>query len=140
MISNSVVDKTQGFIYPASPQLQITAFNKPQANQHFALNAHSRENREMLQSFINNSNSFNTTNTYNYITADERSEILAWISPLEPRVRHRDIAARRVDTIGVWMMETEEFRCWHNGSRGDGSYRPTLFCHGNPGVGKSYIT
>jgi len=94
----------------------------------------------MSQSFINNNNSFNTTTTVNYITPDDRSEVLAWISPLEPRVRHRDIVARRADNIGAWLLETEEFKCWQNGSREDGSYRPTLFCHGNPGVGKSYIT
>ena len=37
------------------------------------------------------------------------------------------------------MLETEDFRRWHNGSREDGSYDPALFCDGNPGVGKSYI-
>jgi len=54
-------------------------------------------------------------------------------------VRHRDIGARRVDSIGAWLPGTEEFRCWRNGSREDGSYHPTLFCDGNPGVGKSYL-
>jgi len=97
----------------------------------------------MFRAFNNNDNSFNTTNsfntnTFNY-TSGDGSEILAWLSPLEPRVRHRDIASRRVDSIGEWLLETEEFRRWHNGSRKDGSYHPTLFCYGNPGVGKSYI-
>jgi len=54
-------------------------------------------------------------------------------------VRHRDIGARRIDSIGAWLLETEEFRHWHNGRREDRSYPPTLFCDGNPGVGKSYI-
>jgi len=54
-------------------------------------------------------------------------------------VRHRDIGARRVDSIGAWLLDTEEFRCWHNGGRENASYHPTLFCDGNPGVGKSYI-
>ena len=93
----------------------------------------------MTQAFSNNNNSFNITNTFNSTTPDDRSEILAWLSPLEPRVRHRDIGARRVDSIGAWVLETEEFRRWHNGSREDGSYHPTLFCDGNPGVGKSHI-
>ena len=84
-----------------------------------------------------NTNSFNKT-TYNY-TADDRSEILAWLSPLEPRVRHRDIGARRIDSIGAWLLETKEFKHWHKGNKEDGSYHPTLFCDGNPGVGKSYI-
>jgi len=97
----------------------------------------------MFPAFNNNDNSFNTTNsfntnTFNY-TSNHRSEILAWLSPLDPRVRHRDIASRRVDSIGEWLLETEEFERWRNGSRMDGSYHPTLFCDGNPGVGKSYI-
>ena len=54
-------------------------------------------------------------------------------------MRHRDIGARRVDSIGAWLLETEEFRRWYNGNREDESYHPTLFCDGNPGVGKSYI-
>src|ERR1700733_3040334 len=116
----------------------------------------------MAQDFSNNDNSFNTTgafnnnqncfnkndncyntNTYNTTnvntTIDDRSEILAWLSPLEPRVRHRDIGARRIDTIGAWLLETEEFKRWHKGSREDASYPPTLFCDGDPGAGKSYI-
>ena len=96
-------------------------------------------NRNFLNQYENchNTNTYNTT-TYNY-TTDERSEILAWLSPLEPRVRHRDIRARRIDTIGAWLLETEEFKLWYSGNREDASYRPTLFCDGAAGVGKSYI-
>ena len=96
----------------------------------------------MTGSFNNNQNSFNTntynTATYNY-TTDDRSEILAWLSPLEPRARHQDIRARRIDTIGAWFRETEEFNRLPDGNREDASYRPTLFCDGDPGTGKSYI-
>jgi len=91
----------------------------------------------MTQAFSNNNNSFNIT--VNSTTRDEGPEILAWLSPIEPRVRHRDIGARRADSISAWVLETEEFRRWRNGSREDGSYHSTLFCDGNPGVGKSYI-
>ena len=97
----------------------------------------------MSQAFGNNHNSINIaniSNTFNYTSSDERSEILAWLSPLEPRVQHRDIGAGRIDSIGAWLLETEEFKCWHNGNREDASYRQTLFCNGNPGAGKSYIT
>ena len=38
------------------------------------------------------------------------------------------------------MLETEEFKRWYMGGGEDGSYHQTLFCDGNPGVGKSYIT
>jgi len=94
--------------------------------------------------FNNNDRSFNTSSfnktTVNNTTVDDRSEILAWLSPLEPQIRHRDIASRRVGNIGAWVLETEEFKRWYKGSEDDGSYHPTLFCDGNPGVGKSYIT
>jgi len=74
----------------------------------------------------NNDNCFNTnTTTFNY-TSDDRSEILGRLSPFEPRVRHRGIASRWVDGIGEWVLETEEFKRWHNGSRKDVSYHPTV--------------
>ena len=95
--------------------------------------------KEMSQAFSNNNNSFNIGNTFNYITPDDESRILAWLSPLEPWVRHRDIRAERVDGIGAWLLETREFRRWHNASREDESNHVALFCDGNPGVGKSYI-
>jgi len=98
----------------------------------------------MSQGFNNNQNSFNTTNTFTtntftYLTPDDESKILAWLSPLEPGARHRDIGAQRLDSIGSWLLEAQEFRLWHGGNREDGSNRRTLFCHGNPGAGKSYI-
>ena len=93
----------------------------------------------MSQAFSNIHNSFNTANTFNYTVPYDESKVLAWLSPLEPRVRHRDIGAQRVDSIGAWLLETKEFRCWHSGSSADRSNHAALFCHGNPGVGKSYI-
>ena len=90
----------------------------------------------MSRFFSNNRDSFNTTN--NYYT-DEKPKILAWLSPLEPWVRHRDIGAQRVDGIGAWLLESKEFRRWHNVGGEDESNQGTIFCEGNPGVGKSYI-
>ena len=100
--------------------------------------------------FSRNENSVVIANSFNYTVADVESKILeskileskilAWLSPLEPWVRHRDIGAQRIDSIGAWLLGTEEFRGWYNGSREDGSSHATLFCDGNPGVGKSYIT
>jgi len=92
----------------------------------------------MSQAFSSINNAFNITNSFN-TTPDDRSEILEWLSPLEPRVRHRDIGSQRVDSIGAWLLESTEFRRWNTGSVDDGAYHPTLFCDGNPGVGKSYI-
>ena len=90
----------------------------------------------MSRTFTENINSFNTI----IITAaDEVSQILAWLSPLDPHVRHQDICSQRVDSIGEWLLETNEFRDWYNGSEEEGSDHAALFCYGDPGVGKSYI-
>jgi len=90
--------------------------------------------------FNNNSNSFNTTNVSNHFTAPEdRSGILAWRSPLEPRVRHQNLEAGRVDKVGDWLLQTQQFRSWWDGSTQDESPNATIFCYGNPGAGKTYI-
>ena len=87
--------------------------------------------------FSYNTNSFNVWNNYN--VTDNRSQLLAWISPLEPKLRHRDIQGRRVDNVGEWLMQTEEFKSWHGGSgEGEGD-NAVLFCYGDPGVGKTFI-
>ena len=96
----------------------------------------------MSQSFSHNINSLNTYNikvSNTLSVADERSNILAWLSPLDPKSRHRDIQDRRVESIGEWLLRTEEFRSWHAGSGGGESNDAVLFCYGNPGVGKTYI-
>jgi len=70
---------------------------------------------------------------------DGRSQLLSWLSPLEPKRRHRDIQECRVDNVGEWLMQTEEFRSWHDLSgKGEGD-NAVLFCYGNPGVGKTFI-
>ena len=91
-----------------------------------------------------NNNSYNTTNSYNnvwnnYTIADGGSQILAWLSPLEPNMRHHDIRDRRVEGVGEWLFQTREFRTWRAGSGGGESDHGVLFCYGDPGVGKTHI-
>ena len=97
-------------------------------------------------SLSNNTNSFNVQNVQNlqnvqnnYVVADDRSSLLTWLSPLEPRLRHRDIQERRVDNVGEWLFQTEEFKSWHAGSGEGESDKAVLFCYGGPGVGKTFI-
>jgi len=95
-------------------------------------------------SSLNNTNSFNVTDSYNkvlnnYTVVDDRSQILTWLSPLEPRLRHRDIQESRIENVGEWVLETEEFKSWYASSGGSGSDNAVLFCYGGPGVGKTYI-
>ena len=100
-----------------------------------------------------NNNSFNTTNSFNntllfnhvsnvnnFGSADERAEVLAWLSPLDSWIRHREIGDHRVEDVGDWLLQKEEYRNWLNGIHCGGSDHSALFCHGDPGVGKTYIT
>jgi len=88
-------------------------------------------------------NSYNTTNSYNNIVnenkiiTDENQEIMKWLSPLDPRGRHHDVRTDRVDDVGSWLLETDEFREWRNNE--GGANKDVLFCYGNPGVGKTYL-
>ena len=86
-------------------------------------------------------NSFNVTNSYNtnYNTTyvDGNEQILEWLSPLGPRLRHQDVRTRRLDGLGDWFLQTDDFVNWRDA--GDGSSMATLFCSGAPGVGKTYF-
>ena len=91
----------------------------------------------------NNTNSFNVQNVQNlqnnYVVADDRSPLLAWLSPLEPRLRHRDLQDRRADHVGEWLIQTEAFRRWHDWSVEGEVDNAVLFYYGDPGVGKTFI-
>jgi len=91
----------------------------------------------MPESFSHNTHSFNTTISVsnNFTVADDQSNILAWLSLLDPKLRHQDIQDRRVENIGEWLLQTDEFRSWSAGESDDA----VLFCYGGPGVGKTYI-
>ena len=88
--------------------------------------------------FSNNGNVFDVWNS-DTIT-DGRSQLLTWLSPLDPGLRHWEIQERRVSNVGEWLLETERFRRWHASSEGgDGGENAVLFCYGHPGVGKTFI-
>ena len=93
----------------------------------------------MSQPFSNNTASFNTTNNINLTITNDQPHILAWLSPLDPKLRHQDIRDRRVENVGEWLLQTEEFRSWQAGSGGSEANDAVLFCYGDPGVGKTYI-
>jgi len=103
----------------------------------------------MSQNYLNNStNCQNTTNSYNTTTsnvwnnctvADDLSQLLTWLSPLDAGLRHCDIQERRINGVGEWLIETREFRRWCGlGGKGEGD-EPVLFYYGNPGVGKTFV-
>ena len=52
----------------------------------------------------------------NITVADDRSNILSWLSPPEPRLRHQDIQERRVGNVGEWLSQTEQYKNWYASS------------------------
>jgi len=92
----------------------------------------------MSQLFSNNIGSLNTTNI-NFTIADDLPNLLAWLSPLDPKLRHQDIRDRRVEDVGGWLLQTEEFRRWYAGSMEGESDNVVLVCYGGPGTGKTFI-
>ena len=78
------------------------------------------------------------TNTYNggfvYLGADP---VLEWLSPLDPRARHRALSINRVAGVGDWLFLTNKFTQWSGNF--ERSAMPVLFCYGDPGVGKTYL-
>ena len=104
------------------------------------------DSRLFLSRYVN---SGNVTNSHNKTLAmnnstitvnkrdDENSQIKQWLSPLEPRQRHRSVQSTRADGVGGWLLERNEFRAW-SGSHGE-QKQAVLFCYGDPGVGKTHI-
>ena len=83
------------------------------------------------------SNSHNKIINVNKIIADENPEIMQWLSPLDPRRRHQDVRADRINGVGSWFLETNEFLEWRNNE--GGADEAVLFCCGDPGAGKTYL-
>ena len=84
-------------------------------------------------------NEYNEVSNYRYTTTNERSRIMNWLSPLEPSLWHQGIQERRINKVGEWLIQTEEFRCWNDGGGEEKGDNAVLFCYGDPGVGKTFI-
>ena len=89
-----------------------------------------------------NQNVGNVTDSYNNVwnncaISDEKRQILEWLSPMAPRERHQAVSDGRMDGVGTWLLRTNEFEKWHTSE--DLDVNPVLFCHGDPGVGKTYL-
>ncbi|KAL8827130.1 MAG: hypothetical protein Q9170_007136 [Blastenia crenularia] len=64
---------------------------------------------------------------------DKDRVISAWISPLNFRVKHQDIASARTTSTGEWLLKSPSFHAWLNGPD------QVLWCHGMPGAGKTVL-
>ena len=84
--------------------------------------------------------SFNV-NSFNRIVhttiLDDDNQVLRWLSLLEPQGRHQHLRQSRLEGVGKWIFRKAEFRKWDTGE--DGSSDSVLFCHGDPGVGKTHL-
>jgi len=89
------------------------------------------------QQVTGNINSFNSTINFISEVDAEGRQIMQWLSPLEPQQRHQGVRIDRLDSVGNWVLETNEFRKWRDTE--DGRVEPVLFCCGDPGVGKTYL-
>ena len=93
---------------------------------------------------IDSNNCFNYTHSFNNVwnnctVADDRPQLLTWLSPLEPSLRHCEIRDRRINDIGEWLMKSEKFSRWCGFSgEGEGD-KAVLFCYGGPGAGKTFM-
>ena len=86
-----------------------------------------------------NDNCGNTIGSYatTVYKSDEDAQIMRWLSPIEPKIRHQGVRDDRFDGVGDWVLETKEFRGWRGGD--GGADKAVLFCSGNPGVGKTFL-
>jgi hypothetical protein len=62
-------------------------------------------------------------------------DLLKWISPLEPQIRHQDIRSKRFGNTGNWFLELEEFQKWRNDDVGT----VVFGAYGIPGAGKTVM-
>ena len=75
-------------------------------DNNFTNNVHGSSNTN----FANVSNSYN--HTINVGLSEESARIQAWLSPLEPHARHQDVRNRRLDGVGDWVLQKNEFESW----------------------------
>ncbi|KAJ6599931.1 hypothetical protein DFH09DRAFT_1504269, partial [Mycena vulgaris] len=70
---------------------------------------------------------------YSPSSAEERTRIIDWLSPINFFLRHADISRARQADTGGWLLADPRFQQWKSGSGG------TLWCRGIPGAGKTVL-
>ena len=76
-------------------------------------------------------------NNFSTIITDDRCQVLRWLSPLEPQKQHHHLRGNRLQGVGECIFQTAEVRTGN--TREDGSSHSVLFCHCDPGVGKTRL-
>lgn len=74
--------------------------------------------------------------TYHH-TESKFKEFVEWIPTIPFQEKHHYIQTHRLEGSGNWLLDSPEFQVWKDFE--NLASNPTLFCQGDPGVGKSYI-
>jgi hypothetical protein len=70
----------------------------------------------------------------------KRLEMLNWLSSNNPEVKHARIWSDRQENTGQWLLESGKFLQWLVQDCGTPQEQRTLFCHGDEGAGKTFIS
>lgn len=68
--------------------------------------------------------------------AKEKAQVLTWISKVEYDQKHHAVRSPRVEGTGGWLLKEPTYTQW----RDDFETSNILWCHGDPGSGKSVLT
>lgn len=64
---------------------------------------------------------------------EEDQAILDWLTPINYGLQQHDFISRRQAGTGQWLLDSVEFQAWLAADK------PTLFCPGIPGAGKTIL-
>ncbi|KAJ7706636.1 hypothetical protein B0H14DRAFT_3026059, partial [Mycena olivaceomarginata] len=67
------------------------------------------------------------------MNSTERTQIIAWLSPINFFLQQADISQSQQKGTGKWLFTDPHFQQWESGSG------KTLWCHGIPGAGKTVL-
>jgi hypothetical protein len=70
----------------------------------------------------------------------KRLEMLNWLSSNNPEAKHARIWNDRQENTGQWFLKSDKFLQWLAQDCGTPQERRTLFCHGDEGAGKTFIS
>ncbi|KAM6513998.1 hypothetical protein FALCPG4_015182 [Fusarium falciforme] len=92
--------------------------------------------REVVQEI--KTNTVQTSRDVNELVRAQRDSyddsILQWLTTVDYAPQHNDFIRRRQPGTGQWFLDSDEFQAWLK------TDKATLFCPGNPGAGKTFMT
>lgn len=69
--------------------------------------------------------------------AEERDQILEWLSVVKHEEKHYDVRVRRMNDTGDWLLQNGEFRRWRDEPKPRAN---VLWCYGIQGSGKVIVS